>query len=158
MTLNQNSAHRDIVILWEEKNIKDLGTDQAIQVFGNALQTIERRCLITLSSVTVQVVLDRIIHQGIEKFPLLVEVTLESTGLNFSSIHQKKEHYNAHEINNAFRYLLIELLTVIGNITSEVLTAPLHKELMEVTSASALKVHDVQNLRPMNTAKKKGEK
>jgi hypothetical protein len=157
MTSNQNSTHKAIVSLWEEKNIKNLRTDQAIQVFGNAIQMIERRCLITLSTVTVYVVLDRIIHQGIEKFPLLIEITIEDGSLNLTKIYQKKNHYELKEINNAFRYLLIELLTVIGNITSEVLSAPLHKELMEVTSESALQVLEVQSLKP-NATKKRGEK
>ncbi|MBY0415719.1 MAG: hypothetical protein K2Q18_16210 [Bdellovibrionales bacterium] len=158
MTLNQNSTHQDVVILWEEKNIKNLENDLAIQVFGNAIHCIERRCLITLSSVTLQVVLDRIIHQGIEKFPILVEITLEKEGINFTKIIQKKDHYKIGEIQDAFRYLLIEILTVIGNLTSDVLTTPLHKELMEVTSESALKVHAVQSLRTINTVKKRGGK
>ncbi len=154
MTLNQSSAHQSIVISWEEKNIKNLRTDQAIHVFGNALQQVERRCLVTLSSVTVQVVLDRIIHEGIEKYPILKEVTIEVDGLNFKNISQKKDHYDLKEINSAFRYLIIEFLTVIGSITSEVLTAPLHKELMTVTSESVLEVLEVQSL----TLKKRGLK
>lgn len=158
MTLNQNSAHQNIVSIWEEKNIKNLSTDQAIHVFGNALQKIEHRCLVTLSSVTVHVVLDRIIHGGIEKYPILKDVTIEVDGLNFKNIFQKKDHYEIKEINNAFRYLLIEFLTVIGSITSEVLTAPLHKELMEVTSESVLEVLEVQGLVVMNIAKKRGLK
>ena len=158
MTSNSNSTHQDIVSLWEEKNIKGLCRDQAIQVFQNALQALQQRCLVTLSNITLQVILDRIIHQGIEEFPLLMEINLELDGLNFSNLHQKKDHFELSEINKAFRYLLIETLTIIGNITSEVLTAPLHKELMEVTIESALKVHEVQSLRSMNSIKKRGGK
>lgn len=158
MPFNQETTHQELVSFWEEKNIKNLSTDQAIQVYGSALQAIEQRCLATLSSVTMQVVLDRIIYQGLEQFPFFKELTLEPAGLNFNNLIQKKDLYDLKDINTAFRYLLIELLTVIGKITSEVLTVALHKELMEVTSESALRVLDVQVLRPSNTAKKRGGK
>lgn len=158
MPLSKENTHQELVRLWEDKNINNLSTDQIIQVYGCALLAIEQRCLATLSSVTIHVVLDRIIYQGLERFPFFKEISLEPTGLSLNNFIQKKELYDLKDINTAFRYLVVELLTVIGNITSEVLTVALHRELMEVTSERALKVLDVQILRPGNAVKKRGGK
>lgn len=158
MSIDQSNAHKDFVNLWEEKNVQGLRAEQIIKIYGSAILAVERRCLDTLSSVTVQVVLDRVLHEGLVKFPLLSNVTIEPMGLNLSGLNQNNGNFKLEEISDALRYLLVEFLTVIGNITSEVLTVPLHKELMEVTRESALTILEVQSLRTLNTAKKRGER
>lgn len=158
MSIDHINNHKEQVKLWEERNAPDLRDEQIIKIFENAILTVERRCLVTLSNITVQVVLDRVLHEGHLKYPPLSFITVELEGLNFSGLNHHSENYKIEEMKDALRYLLIEFLTVIGNITSDVLTLPLHKELMEVTPESALKIQEVQNLRPMNTIKKRGER
>lgn len=158
MSIDQINIHKDLVNLWEEENIKGLRAEQIIKIFECAILAVERRCLDTLSSITVQVVLDRILHKGFEKFPILSTVTVGPTGLNLSSLNHKSENYNTEEIIEALRYLLVGFLTIIGNITSEVLTSPLHKELMKVTRESALTILEVESLHTLNSVKKRGER
>lgn len=148
-------THKELISLWEEQNTKGLGAGQLIQLYVSAFQAIERRCLATLSSVTLKVVIDRVLHQGTEIYPILSLITLESSGLSFRALIQKNENYKIEELKEALSYFLVEFLTVIGNITSGVLTASLHKELMGVTREIALNVLEVQNLRAMNSVKKK---
>jgi len=144
---DQNNTHKELVNLWEEKNTKDLRDEQLIQVYGGAFQALESWCLATLSRVTINVVIDRVLHLGSEKFPILSLITIEPSGLSLKGLIQNIKNYKTEEIREAFSYLLVEFLTVIGNITSNVLTASLHKELMEVTTESALQILEVQNLR-----------
>lgn len=158
MSVEQTNPHKEIVHLWEEKNLQGPGPEQVIKIYGSAILAVEQRCLDTLSSVTVQVVLDRVLHEGLENYSLLSTITIGPKGLNLSGLNHKNENYKLEEITESLRYLLIEFLTVIGNITSEVLTTPLHKELMEVTHESALTILEVQNLHTLNTAKKRGER
>lgn len=138
MVLDKNISHKEIVFLWEKENAKNLECKEFIKLFAGALLNLEKRCFATLSNVTVQVVIDRVLHEGHEKYPILNLIKLEPSGLNFEELNQNCEKYKAQELKEALSYLLVELLTVIGNITSDVLTAPLHKKLMEVTSASIL--------------------
>lgn len=147
--------HEEIVSLWEEQNLKDLGANQLIQLYTSAYQAIERRCQSTLSSVTVIVVVDRVLHLGSEKYPVLSLLTLEPTGLSFKTLIQNSENYKIEELREALSFFLKELLTVISNITSGVLTTFLHKELMGVTREISLNIQEVQNLHSVKSLKKK---
>lgn len=155
MKADQNNTHKELVNLWEEKNTKDLRDEQLTQVYGSAFQAIERCCLATLSRVTINVVIDRVLHLGSEKFPILSLVEIDLSGFSLKGLIQNIKNYKTEEIKEAFSYLLVEFLTVIGNITSDVLTASLHKALMKVTSESALEILEVQSLRSINSADKK---
>lgn len=158
MTVHRNSTHEKQVQAWEKENTQGLRPDQLVQLFGSAIQAIEQRSLVTLSIVTVQVVVDRALHESLGKFPLLSAVQLEPQGLNFSGLVQTSEHTKADDVRDALRHFLVELLNVLGNITADVLTDPLHKELMGVTCERALKTSEVQNLQSRNTSKtKRGE-
>ena len=66
MKADQKHTHKELVNLWEEKNTKDLSDEQLLQVYGNAFQSIESCCLASLSRVTVNVVIDRVLHIGSE--------------------------------------------------------------------------------------------
>lgn len=156
MPIDPIKSHKDVVKSWIEKNVQGLRSEQLLRIFSSAILAVQQRCLETLSTVTVQVVFDRVLHEGLEKFPLLSHIKIEAHGLELSGLDHNIENFNQTEVSEALGYLLEEFLTVVGNITSEVLTAPLHKELMNVTRENALSVLVVQNLRP--TPKKRGGK
>ncbi|MDO9182815.1 MAG: hypothetical protein Q7U04_10425 [Bacteriovorax sp.] len=156
--LDQNKTHKELVRLWENQNTIDLRAEQLVQVYAGAFQAIESRCLATLSRVTINVVIDRVLHIGSEKFQILSLITIEPSGLSLKNLIQNIKKYKTEEIRNALSYFLVEFLTVVGNITSDVLTASLHKKLVEVTRESALSILEVQSLRSINsTNKKRGE-
>lgn len=140
----QDNPHQKLINLWEEQNTKGLRSEQLIQLYGTAFGAIERRCLATLSSVTINVVIDRVLHLGLKKHPFFSLVTIEPSGLSLKGLTQKNENYKIEELRDGLGYLLLEFLTVIGNITSDVLNESLHKELMEVTSESVLKRPEIQ--------------
>lgn len=134
MTADQRIFHKEQILLWEEKNLKNLESKELVELYANAFNAMEKRCLATLSTVTVQVVKERILHISFEKFPLLSSVKLEATQLNFKILIQNCENYNIEELKDALRFLLVEFLSVIGNITSGVLSEALYKQLFDITA------------------------
>lgn len=154
MTVHRNDAHATQAATWADKNTKGLAAEQLVQVFGKAIQAIEQRSLVTLSSVTVTVVIDRALHESTEIFPLLSGVKVESGGMNLNGLLDNSAHHEPEELRKALLHLLVELLNVLGNITADILTAPLHKVLMEVTGKPASASPGQQNLRAMNASQK----
>lgn len=150
----KHKTHKELVGLWEEQNTRDLSEEQLLQVYGSAFRAIEQRCLATLSKVTLDVVLDRVLHLGTEKFPFYSDITIESSGFGFKNLTQKNDKYRIEDLRAGLSCLIEEVLTVIGNITSDVMTESLHKELMKVTKESALSVQKVQSLNAVNADKK----
>ena len=104
------------------------------------------------------VVVDRAIHESKGEFPMLSQIKSEAGGINFGGLLEKTDTIKADELRLALRDLLIELLRVFGNITADILTVPLHQELMSVTNDSPLKASLPQALRAMNPAKNNREK
>lgn len=158
MTVQKNEFHRRIVEKWESSSAS-LSDDQKIRLFVKAFGKIEERALKTLSSVTLHVVLDRVISQSAEKFPFLSEVKIEAQGLTFDHLLRNINNHNSENVIEALRSLLIELLSVLGSITADILTSPLHKALMEVTpETSEESQQQDQSLRQIKSGRKSSER
>lgn len=128
--------HAQVSEEWESKNIIGLSIDQQILLLEKGIHAIEQRALRTLSSITLMVIFDRVLYQGIEKFDILSEATINN-GISIEALIRTDNNLD-YKINliEALRFLLIELLRVLGRITAEILTKPLHYELMNVTFES----------------------
>ena len=156
MTVHRKEIHIKQVEAWESRNAKDVSEKELPKLYAKAIQAIERRSLGTLSSVTVLVVVDRVIHETKEKFPLLNRIKTVSNGIDFSALFEATD-VGSVELQQALRELLIELLSVLGNITADVLTSPLHKELMGVTNERLLFVAEPTALRSVQSVNLKRE-
>lgn len=151
MTVTGRSSHIAVVDAWLEKNAKNSSPEELIHLFEKATHAVCERALVTLSGITLEVVLDRVLHQSKEDFPYLAEVRAETIKVNFSGLLAKIDSCKSDALLAALRHLLVELLTVLGNITAEVLTAPLHRELLKV-KRERNGSQDL-SLRPMPSAK-----
>ncbi len=138
MTAYQNDTHAEQVRVWEEKNCTGLRSEQIAQLYARAVQAIENRSLVTLSSVTVKVVVDRALYESQGKFPVLAAVNIEGDRLNLTPLIEKCAGQDLEELRKALRFLLTEVLSVLGNITADVLTAPLYKKLAGVQGLRAM--------------------
>lgn len=155
--MNQkNRMHRELVERWISQNLQSLSPEQKADFFEQGFDVIIRRTLKTLSSVTLQVVLDRVLIQSREKFPLLADLSLEATTLKFELLRGNLKSYRSETVIEALSHLLEELLGVIGTLTAEILTEPLHKELQELTSHKFLSQleQDAPGLRQINSGRK----
>ncbi|MGZ3693609.1 MAG: hypothetical protein ACXWQO_05425 [Bdellovibrionota bacterium] len=141
-----DSKHKTLVSAWAEKNTKGLNAEQLVRLFSAAIRAVEQRCLTTLSSITVMVVLDRALEESKETYAFLSDITVETQGLDLGGLLGKCKNYKLEELREGLQDLLIGLLTVIGNITADILTAPLHKQLLEINCENALQPSDTQNL------------
>lgn len=158
MTIHRNDTHAMQANAWADKNARGLSSDQLVQLFSKAIRAIEQRSLVTLSSVTVMVVIDRALHESNEKFPLLSEIKIAAEGMDFSDLLEKSDNHKSELLREALLCLLVALLNVLGNITADILTHPLHKVLMEVTGESAPVTSEQRSLRAVNSTKKNREK
>jgi hypothetical protein len=131
MTAPQADIHLKTVEHWLRTNAENLSSIQKVLLLEKAILAVEKRACSTLSIVTLMVVLDRILHQTREDFPILAKATLEKKSLSFKDVDKVQ---NAEETIAALTFLLVELLRVLGRLTANILTMPLHIELNKVTS------------------------
>lgn len=153
MSIHRNELHGKIVSEWEKANGKDLSAEDLTLLYAKAIQAVEKKSLITLSSITVLVVVDRSIHEAKLHHPFLTEVKATPEGVNFSRF-LKLTDLSAEQQGVALRELLIDLLNVLGNITADILTSSLHSELFKVNKETKLIVTAKPILRAVDTTKK----
>lgn len=136
MIAHHSDFHVKMVDTWEKKNTSGLAFEIKTQLFIKAIQAVEQRTLMTLSNVTLSAILDRVLNQSTDRFPILTEVRIGIDGLNFEELLNKSKHTKPEELLEALRFVLIELISVLGSITADILTTALQKELTKVTSNS----------------------
>jgi hypothetical protein len=128
---NLNNGHSQFVETWEKQAAKGLTPTQHLELLGLGIKAVQNRASLTLSHVTMLVVLDRILQESQENFPILGNMTLTSNTFKFED-HLNLDTEKRNDYMKALRFLLNELLNVLGRITADILTIPLHNELIKV--------------------------
>ncbi len=131
MSVPDSDIHYEEVEKWFEKTGKNLSHTEQVQLLVKAILAIEQRASLTLSHITVVVLLDRILHQVQQKFPVLEEVILQKHNLDFSKLDKQQNH---QETIFGLTFFLAEILRVIGRLTANILNKSLHNELKKVSS------------------------
>src|SRR5438094_10308803 len=108
--------------------------DQVFGAFEIAFAAMWRRARVTLGDVTLTAILDRVLYTAAERFPLLSPLEVNATGLRSDKFRQKAGSLHRDQLVEGIRFILVEFLRVLGNLTAEVLTPALHSELARVAT------------------------
>ncbi len=125
--------HEEIVDKWLAKNNSGLTTNQLEKFMVVGIQAIQTRAQITLSDITLLAIIDRVLYQSKKKFPSLDGIEMNSKVMSFAKLNYNNENDKSLDLLSALQFILVELLRVLGRITAEILTVPLHRELLNVT-------------------------
>ena len=82
-------------------------------------------------------IVERVLHDGTERFPHLAALKIETSGVNFGELRQPARALDAALLDESLSFLLVELLRVLGTLTGEILTPGLHAELHKVQAQPA---------------------
>jgi hypothetical protein len=130
MTAN---PHAKCVDAWLTSSAYDLPLPDLVRLFEAALDALWNVTVTTLGHVTLTALAERILITASEKFLLLSSVKVEAAhGFQCGELSQQIGSLQASELIEAFRFVLVEFLTVLGRLTAEILTAELHAELSQV--------------------------
>jgi hypothetical protein len=134
----RESLHAAFVDAWLGRTARELPPEAVLQLFEGALVALWARTKTTLGEVTLTAIADRVFYNTSERFPAFSSLKIEGAGVVvFGDLRARSSAVPAAELLDGVRYVLVELLTVLGNLTAELLTPELHAELANVTSAEA---------------------
>jgi hypothetical protein len=125
--------HSNHVNTWMTREAKGLSSDQLAQLFERASGALWQRAYFTLGDLTLTAIVDRVLHNATEKFPVFGSLKLDGNGITYAGFRESASGVSKRELANAIQFILVELLTVIGNLTAEILTPFLHSELSKIT-------------------------
>jgi hypothetical protein len=130
--LPDDASHATCVTAWLEPIAKGLPPAQLVALFERALDALWQRTRLTLGEVTLTAIVDRVLYTASEKYPFLSALKIEGTGIRFDEFRQLGPVLHDRHLPDVVRFVLVELLTVLGNLTDEILTPALHAQLSKV--------------------------
>ena len=125
--------HGACVNAWMERAAKGLPPEALLEVFEQGFAALWGRANRTLGDVTLMAIVDRVLYVATEQYPFLSALQVEATGLRCEEIRERVKSLPRAELEKGARFVLVEFLTVLGNLTAEILTSALHSELLKVT-------------------------
>jgi hypothetical protein len=127
-----DSVHIKHVIEWMKLGSR-VSPEELARLFEEAMTALWRRTYSALGDITVAAIVDRVLYNATEKYSVLSALKLDANGVNFAEFREKARSSSDRELREAIQFVLVELLTVVGNLTAEILTPALHSELSKVT-------------------------
>lgn len=134
-------AHADYVDAWWAGLAAKLPRAQLLEVFERALAAVWSQSRVTLGEITLRAIANRVLKTQKERFPWLAPLRAEASGISLAELREVNGGPSDHELAAALRALLVDLLSVIGNLTSEILTPELHGALAK-TRTRMEQAHD----------------
>jgi hypothetical protein len=127
-----DDAHAALVNAWLERAGKERPPEELVELCSDGLAALWRRAHQTLGDVTLTAIVDRVLFTATEQFPFLSSLTLEEGGMRCDALREHARDVDREQLLDGIRFILVELLTLLGTLTGEILSAPLHAELWMV--------------------------
>jgi hypothetical protein len=124
--------HLDVVNHWLAQTAHGLSSHQLLHLFDQAMAALCQRAYLTLGEVTLTAIVDRVLYNAAEKFALFESLEPAARGVNCQGLLERLNAGNEGDLPEGIRFVLVEFLTVIGNLTAEILTPALHSALSKV--------------------------
>jgi hypothetical protein len=126
----ENERDHDVVVdEWMSRWTRDLPSDELLSAFEIGLGRIWNRAQQTLGEVTLGAIGERVLHGAIERYPALATLEINGSGLNFEMLRNDLSRIPAQDLERALRFVVVELLTVLGRLTADIMTPALHEAL-----------------------------
>jgi len=138
--MTRQDRHSVFVNDWMEQIVRPLTQSRMVQTWEDAFTAMWRRAHLTLGEVTLSAIVDRVLYNAKERLPILSSLKVAPTGLDIGDLRERADGLPGEQIWGAMQFVLIEFLTVLGNLTAEILTPALHAELLAIDG----KPHNVQ--------------
>jgi hypothetical protein len=123
------SQHAKHVDDWLGQVPKDIAWDELLGRFELMFAAVWGRAHQTLGEVTLTAILDRVLYLAAEQHPFVAELEVQPRGLRCRKLLGRGREFEHDEVVAAIRFVVVEFLTLLGNLTAEIMTPALHAEL-----------------------------
>jgi hypothetical protein len=129
-------SHATVVDAWLERSLRAGSSADALRWFRAAFEALWGRAVTTLGSATLTAIVERVLAGAAAKHPFLLAVNSRPNG-DARWKQQLQDRLSAvpePELVAGLRFAMIELLTIIGRLTAEILTEELHAAITEAVA------------------------
>lgn len=121
-----DTTHRAIVATWIRR-----APDEPlalVRAFEATFAALWKRTRLTLGDVTLTAIVDRVLHIACERFAFLASLELLEGGPRWTDAASAAGMSRAR-LAEGLELVLVDFLSVLGNLTAEILTPALHAEI-----------------------------
>jgi hypothetical protein len=99
-----------------------------------------------------------VLYDAARKLPLLSSLRVDPNGggIRFDELRENASAMRTADVLEGIRFVLVEFLTVLGNLTAGILTGELHTELSHVEPTSAGPATNGRELTPSTDVNTRG--
>lgn len=127
-------THSDCVQAWLERAAKDLPPVRLVQLFEAALGVLWARTEATLGVITLSAIGARVLYTAEQRLPFFSGLGVEpGGGIQCRTLVERLDALTDAQLREGVRFVLVEFLTVLGNLTADILTPELHTALSAVS-------------------------
>jgi hypothetical protein len=136
------TEHAAAVDAWLARRAEGASRERLVEALDEAFGALWRRGLLTLGEVTLGAIADRVLVVASGRFPILSPLRVAEGGLACEGLRDRASELSPAELTEAIRFVLVELLTVVGDLTAEILTPALHAELARIAAPARPRSQD----------------
>lgn len=126
---DERAVHESVVDEWLTK-ANGFSAARLLDLMESSLRLICSRARRTLGDRTIGTVVGRVLYTSSEFFPFLGSLRVGTDGIRFEDLRAKLDTVTPAELREAVRFVVTELLDVLGHLTAGILTPALHAELL----------------------------
>jgi hypothetical protein len=128
---SHSPRHTVHVESWLHESAADLRAAELLELLQRALVALWQSAKVTLGEVTLTAIVDRVLSTASEHHPFVSITKVDGATIGFE-IRQSGDIQNVSRLREVVRFVLVEFLTVLGNLTDEIITPKLHVALTSV--------------------------
>jgi len=123
-------SHENRVEAWLKDAAKGLSSKQITDLVEAAIKALWDRIEFSINAVAIQAILDRALFIASERIPELRHLKVTEDGLDFTAI--RAATLTEETLLAAYKCLVAEFISILGNLTANVFTEALYQELTQV--------------------------
>jgi len=131
-------SHAAAVDAWIAQVVDGADPAELVDLFRAAIEVLWGRTVTTLGSVTLIAIAERVLSTAAGRYSFLSVINPRPNGDARwkQQVRDRLAMVPRPELVEGLRFAFVELLTVIGRLTAEILSPDLHAALLEVTASS----------------------
>jgi len=133
----QKPDHAKQVSAWMEHAVNEAPSTALLVLFEEAWRALWRRAESAVGEVALESIAQLVRANAVEKFPFLSPLKLKGPEVSYKALLGSASELKKAELQAALRFMLVEFLSVIGDLTDEILTPGLYDVLAQVEPSSA---------------------
>ena len=154
----RDESHAGRVDAWLARAERPLAPEALLRRFEATLEALWAQTQNTLGEVTLCAIAERVLSIAADKFPFLSALKVDPTrGIQCDQLLERLGAVPGPELKDGLRFVLVELLTVLGNLTAEILTPELHAVLDRLAKPGGVRGAKARKPHPFDPPKTRRE-